>query len=232
MMTFNIWIVVSEMLRGRYLYVLQSFRSTLKIQTCQLLHWGLQSLWWWRRRKARLESSKPLINKMRKRCVRDSHSSGEKTMEQNREVHSCKIIKTERFIPEITNVPCSEDKLVSPVDEPPKSSEEPDNVLRKPQEVQGPQVVRASCRLAAKPRKVHSLVSCIHKRLQGRKTLEVMSRVGDENGQACQETDIKDRESISSDEIPKDRDKGGKQDTGELMTAPDLFNTKGKEVYM
>lgn len=88
-------------------------------------------------------------------------------MEQNREVHSCKIIKTERFIPEITNVPCSEDKLVSPVDEPPKSSEEPDNVLRKPQEVQGPQVVRASCRLAAKPRKVHSLVSCIHKRLQG-----------------------------------------------------------------
>lgn len=62
--------------------------------------------------------------------------------------------------------------------------------------------------------------------------MEITSRVGDENGQACQETDIKDRESISSDEIPKDRDKGGKQDTGELMTAPDLFNTKGKEVYM
>lgn len=183
--------------------------------------------------QAGIKRTKPLIYKMKKRCVRDSHSRGEKTMEQNGEVDSGKIIKTECFTPEITNVPCSnEDKLVSPADEPPKSSEEPGNVVRKPQEEQGPQVVRASCRLAAKPRKVHSLVSCIHKRLQGRKTLEVMSRVGDENGQACQETDIKDRESISSDEIPKDRDKGGKQDTGELMTAPDLFNTKGKEVYM
>ncbi|XP_035642585.1 uncharacterized protein LOC118393694 isoform X2 [Oncorhynchus keta] len=151
--------------------------------------------------QAGIKRSKPLIYKMNKRCVRDSHSSGEKTMEQNRDVHSCKIIKTERFIPEITNVPCSEDKLVSPADEPSKGSEEPGNVVRKAQEVQGPQVVRASCRLAAKPRKVHSLVSCIHKRLQVCKngyldrqvTLEITSRVGDENGRACQETDRQDR---------------------------------------
>ncbi|XP_036836468.1 zinc finger protein 408 isoform X2 [Oncorhynchus mykiss] len=181
-----------------------------------------------------IKRSKPLIYKMNKRCVRDSHSSGEKTMEQNREVHSCKIIKTECFSPEITNVPCSGDKLVSPADEPSKSSEEPDNVVGKPQEVQGPQVVRASCRRAAEPRKVHSLVSCIHKRLQVCKngyldrqvTLEITSRVGDENGRACQETDIKAGENISSDEIPKDLDKGGKQDTEEFMMAPDLFNTR------
>ncbi|XP_035642587.1 uncharacterized protein LOC118393694 isoform X4 [Oncorhynchus keta] len=127
--------------------------------------------------QAGIKRSKPLIYKMNKRCVRDSHSS------------------------EITNVPCSEDKLVSPADEPSKGSEEPGNVVRKAQEVQGPQVVRASCRLAAKPRKVHSLVSCIHKRLQVCKngyldrqvTLEITSRVGDENGRACQETDRQDR---------------------------------------
>ncbi|XP_021441538.2 zinc finger protein 408 isoform X1 [Oncorhynchus mykiss] len=176
--------------------------------------------------QAGIKRTKPLIYKMKKRGVRDSHSRGDKTMEQNGEVDSGKIIKTESFIPELTNVPCSnEDKLVSPADEPPKSSAEPGNVVRNPQEEQGPQVVRASCRLAAKPRKVHSLVSCIHKRLQGCKnryldrqvTLEVTSRVGDENGQACQETDIKDRENISAGEIPKDSDKG---------TAPDLFNIR------
>ncbi|XP_010880358.2 zinc finger protein 408 isoform X2 [Esox lucius] len=172
-----------------------------------------------------IKRSKPLIYKMKKKNVKDTHYSGEQILEQNGEVESCKIIKTESAIPENVN----------PADKSQQSREKTGDFIKTPQEEgEETHVVRTSSRLAAKPRKVHSLAGRIHKRLQDRQNrslcrqakCEIAPGVGDENGHAGLKTTINNRENTSSDEVPKDIDKGEMKDPVELVTGPKLFKTR------
>ncbi|KAL1007040.1 hypothetical protein UPYG_G00081120 [Umbra pygmaea] len=168
-----------------------------------------------KKKQTGIKRSKPLIYKIKKKPVKSTHSSCEETLEPNVEDESLEIIKTESAIP-----------VVSLADESQHSRDKTDD--------EETQVVRTSSRLAAKPRKVHSLVSRIQKRFQEHKNrtldclsnLEITHKVGDENGDASLETTITASENITSDEIVNNIDKGKMKDPEDVGSVPNPCKTR------
>ncbi|XP_035250758.1 zinc finger protein 408 isoform X1 [Anguilla anguilla] len=126
--------------------------------------------------QSHIRRRKPQIFRMKKKPVRNLETCAPKQAKQNGGGGGWRENSTANAFPELSNVLLNEGGV--PSEEMQKAGEEC-HAGRKVEE-QGPGASRASSRLAAKPRKVHTLVSRIQKRLQERKMRVLEQRVGEQ----------------------------------------------------